>query len=207
VLHAPTGMLTTTPFDVRLGRADLFDDGLIGFFRDADFSALNVTHLPTGLPDAGYLQPIGTGNYLSATIWSERSATPPVATPVPIPDPASQFVTMLVDPRAGVHATTGILPSQTLTLPPIFYEQPLAQMEISFQAGPIIVDAEAIRLPRPSEQSGTWSWVQKNATGDAAAAWDQDPISPTADQARILRMPQELRDGWMKLTAHDFTSD
>jgi hypothetical protein len=207
VLHAPTGMLTTTPFDVRLGRADLFDDGLIGFFRDADFSALNVTHLPTGLPDAGYLQPIGTGNYLSATIWSERSATPPVATPVPIPDPASQFVTMLVDPRAGVHATTGILPSQTLTLPPIFYEQPLAQMEISFQAGPIIVDAEAIRLPRPSEQSGTWSWVQKNATGDAAAAWDQDPISPTADQARIPRMPQDLRDGWMKLTAHDFTSD
>lgn len=206
VLRPPTGMLTAAPFDLRLGRADLFQDGLIGFFRDTDFSALNLTHMPSDMPDAGYLYPIGPGNYLSATIWSERSAPPP-ADAAPSVDTVSQFVTMLVDPRAGVHATTGILPTQTLSLPPIFYEQPLAALEVNFRAGPIIVDAEAIRMPRPSEQSGTWSWVQKNATGNSAEAWAEDPITPTADQARLPAMPQELRDGWMKLTSHDFNTD
>lgn len=205
-LRPPSGMLTTVPFDLRLGRTDLFQDGLIGFFRDTDFSALNVTHMPADLPDAGYLSPIGPGNYLSASLWSERSAPPPI-TAAPQVDPVSQFVTMLVDPRAGVHATTGILPTETLSLPPLFYEQPLAQLEVNFRAGPIIVDAEAIQMPRPSEQSGIWSWVQKNSTGDSADAWAEDPITPTADQARLPRMPQELRDGWMKLSSHDFNPD
>lgn len=109
--------------------------------------------------------------------------------------------------RAGVHATTGALPAKVLTLPPIFYEQPLAQLEVSFRTGPVIVDAEAIRLPRPSEQAGTWSWVQKNATGDGASAWAEDPITPAGGEARLPRMPQELRDGWMKLTDHDYNSD
>jgi hypothetical protein len=206
ILQPPTGMPTTTSFDLRLGRADLFQDGLIGYFRDTDFSALNVTHMPADLPDAGYLYPIGAGNYLSATIWSERSAAPP-AEASPQVDPASQFVTMLVDPRACVHATTGILPTQSLSLPPVFYEQPLASLEVNFRAGPIIVDAEAIRMPRPSEQSGTWSWVQKDTTGNSAGAWAEDPITPTASRAQLPPMPQELRDGWMKLSNHDFNTD
>lgn len=207
VLRIGTGAPTTTGFDLRLGRSDLFQDGLIGFFRNGDYATFNATNMPDGLPDAGYLAAIGAGNYLDATMWQERSAPPPTGAPAPVADPRAQFVTMLVDPRAGVHAGIGILPSLTLALPPVFYEQPLSRLEINFRAGPVIVDAEAIRMPRPSEQSGTWSWVQKNTTGTDAGAWQEDPITPIGVDARIPAMPQQLRDGWMKLTNHDFNTD
>ncbi|MCY0094899.1 hypothetical protein [Hoeflea ulvae] len=207
VMRPASGTLTTTPFTLRLGRADLFDDGLIGYFAHEDYARFNNIHMPSGIPDAGYLDPVGKGNYLSLSPFSERGCPPPASDPAPVPEPGSEFVTMLVDPRASVHASTGILPTQTLTLPPVFYEGPLARLELSFRAGPVIVDTSAVRMPRPSEQSGTWSWVQKNSTGNGTDAWQEDPITPSSKQARLPRMPQELRDGWMKLTDHDFNTD
>jgi hypothetical protein len=110
---------------------------------------------------------------------------------------------MLVDPRGTVNATTGILPTEELTLPAVFYQDAIAKLEIYFRTGPLLVDAEAVRMPRPTEQQGTWSWIQKNEPGNMPASWEADPIAKSDDQARFPAEPLQLRDGWLKLTGAD----
>ena len=205
VPRPPENGLTTVPFTLRLGRPDLFDDGLIGYYLGDDYSRLyNVHDLEDGVPTS-YLCPIGKdgGNYLSIRCYAEATQGPPPDNPKPAADPDSIFVTMLVDPRGAVNATTGILPAEELTVPPEFYQDAIARLEIYFRTGPLLVDAEAIRMPRPAEQNGTWNWIQKNDPSNVPASWEADPITRSDDQASFPVQPLQLRDGWLKLTGAD----
>lgn len=201
----PQGGLTNTPFTLRLGRADLFDDGLIGYYVGDDYTKCYNVHALEDFTPGGYLYPIGQNgeNYLSITYYAESTQGGPPSAPTLAADPHSIFVTMLVDPRGTVNASTGILPTEELTLPARFYEAALAKLEIYFQTGPLLVDAEAIRLPRPTEQNGSWSWIQKNEPGADLAVWEADPITKSDDKARFPALPLQLRDGWLKLTSTD----
>lgn len=201
----PEGGTAETEFTLRLGRSDLYDDGLIGYYVGSDYSKCFNVHAVDDATPAGYLYPVGEngGNYLPITCQAESSQGGPPAAPVPQADPTSIFVTMLVDPRGTVNATTGILPTEELTLPAEYYQDAIAKLEIFFRTGPLLVDAEAIRMPRPAEQQGTWNWIQKNDPGNTAASWEADPIAKADDQARFPTQPLQLRDGWLRLTGAD----
>lgn len=201
----PAGDLTNTPFKLRLGRPDLFDDGLIGYYIGDDYSKCYNVHALEDYTPAGYLYPIGQNgeNYLSLTYNGEATQGGPPTTPAPAANPNSIFLTMLIDPRGTVNATTGILPTEELTLPAQFYQTAVASLEIYFRTGPLMVDPEAIRMPRPTEQNGSWNWIQKNATGNAPTAWEADPVAKSVTGARFPSQPLELRDGWLKLTGTD----
>lgn len=203
VAASPTGGVETIPFAVRLGRADLFDDGLIGYYTGTDFAHFNNVHDPASYQSVGYLTPVGkNGNYLAVTPYIEvAEGEPPASAPVAKPAPGSVFVTMLVDPRGSIHATTGLLPTKDITLPPGYFENTLAEMAITFRTGPLLVDPQVIRMPRPAEQNGRWSWIQKNTTG--TAGWEEDPISAGTEQALLPDTPLVLRDGWTKLSDAD----
>lgn len=204
----PAGGLTDPAFSLRLGRPDLFDDGLIGYFVGGDYSKFYNVHALDDFTPAGYLYPVGQngGNYLSVNYFAESTQGAPPDSPVPAADSASIFVTMLVDPRGTVNATTGVLPTEELTLPAKFYQDPVARLEIYFRTGPLLVDPEAIRMPRPTEQQGTWNWIQKNDPGTLPASWEADPIAQADDQARFPLQPLQLRDGWLKLSGADLES-
>jgi hypothetical protein len=79
----------------------------------------------------------------------------------------------------------------------------MSKLEIYFRTGPLLVDPEAIRMPRPTEQNGTWSWIQKNEPGTEPASWEADPIAKSNGTARFPAQPLQLRDGWLKLTGTD----
>lgn len=198
----PEGGLTNTPFTLRLGRSDLYDDGLIGYYVGDDYSKCYNVHALDDFTPTGYLCPVGQngGNYLSVSYYAESTQGGPPDTPPLAADPHSIFVTMLVDPRGTVNATTGILPTEELTLPAEFYQDAIAKLEIYFRTGPLLVDADAIRMPRPTEQQGTWSWIQKNDPSNVPASWEADPITKDNDQASFPAQPLQLRDGWLKLT-------
>jgi hypothetical protein len=200
--NPPGGGLTSTPFTLRLGRPDLYDDGLIGYYVGSDYSKCYNVHALEDVTPAGYLYPVGEngGNYLSIPYRAESTQGSPPASPPISADRHSIFVTMLVDPRGTVNATTGILPTVGLTLPPQFYQTAIAKLEIYFRTGPLLVDADAIRMPRPTEQHGTWNWIQKNDPGNLPASWEADPVSESDDQAHFPVQPLQLRDGWLKLT-------
>jgi len=177
-LHAE---LETFPFPIRLGSTELLDDGLIGYFTGDAYTRFNAVH-PSAEAPSPYVAGIGPGNYLSLRFDSPAYTT--------------QDLSLLLDPRGKVHATTGVLPTAQLQLPAQFYAKPLEQLVVTFRSGPVVTGLEAIRLPFPTEQHGTWRWIRRTGTG--AADFAVDPIIPADGRPRLADAPPHLLDGWLR---------
>ncbi|HYW11883.1 MAG TPA: hypothetical protein VE871_08000, partial [Longimicrobium sp.] len=175
--------LGDVPFPIRLGSTELLDDGLIGYFTGSSYTTFNAVH-PSSAATSPYVAPVAPGNYLSL--------------PFNYPDYATQDLTLLLDPRGTVHATTGILPTARLQLPAQFYTRALEQMIVTFRSGPVLTDPASIRLPFPAEQNGDWAWIRHTGTG--AADWVTSPILAADTQPRLADQPPRLMEGWLKFT-------
>jgi hypothetical protein len=191
----PSDAVHEQPFFVRLGDLATRDDGLIGYFEGEDYEALNTVATPQERTSQKYVRPIGSpltdgsANYLSL-----------------LPD-AAQAITMLVDPRAGVHATSGALPVVRAELPGPFVAAALKAVEVTFRLEPALTYAqptpvvegkqpeqpESVVLPVPAERAGTWTF------------WDREPKSesygllPATPEAELKPYPLTLRDGLLQL--------
>jgi hypothetical protein len=175
--------VTTFRFPIRLGSTELLDDGLIGYFTGDTYTKFNAVH-PSTTRTSPYVAPIAPGNYLSM--------------PFDYPKYSTQNLSLLLDPRANVHATTGILPTTMAELPARFYTAALAQMAVTFRAGPVMSEPATMRLPFPAEQQGTWSWIRRKGTGDTSADYEADAIIAANAQARLGDAPANLIEGWLK---------
>jgi hypothetical protein len=192
-----TAAVETIQFPVRLGSLQLYDDGLMGYFLGDNYTSFNSVHQPQGYQPASgsYLQPIGfNGNYIKL--------------PFNYPSYATQYITMLLDPRGDAHAFTGILPVKIVSLPAAYFEDALKTMAVTFRTGPVITDAQTIRIPYPTEKKGTWSWIQRNSPADPQhwtdpAGWDVLNIVKANQSARLPDTPPRLVEGWLKLTPTD----
>src|SRR5262249_45845840 len=120
----PPGFLADA-FAVRLGGLGARDDGLMGYFAGDDYTSFNSVAAPDVRLTQDYVRqigPLGTtpGNYLRLT------AAPG----------AAQEATLLVDPRAAVHAVTGLFPVVAFGLPTGSVDA-LGALEITFRVGPL----------------------------------------------------------------------
>ena len=68
-------------------------------------------------------------------------------------------------------------------------------MSFRFRVGPIMMPPGEVRLPRPSERKGTWSWFDHLDGETAVSADDGKPRLPT--------VPPVLREGRLKLKPTD----
>jgi hypothetical protein len=188
---------TGVQFPVVLGNLARLDDGLIGYFRQATPNGpYDLAHFYSqGADEAG-----GGGVDRPTQDTLCVTATPPVDTSEP-PDlgPFTQKVLMLVDPRAQVHATTGVLPTAALSLPPDQTQASLASLDFSFFTAPVLRGVSGLTLPTPVESGYQLSWVeQSKASG--ALAWDVTPeIDTPSSQAVWAYTPQRLSEGWLRL--------
>ncbi|WP_437746870.1 hypothetical protein WMF39_18730 [Sorangium sp. So ce1504] len=173
---------------VRLGEFSQLDDGLVGYFREEPAGQRSYTY-----GDGVFYSPQerDVGHALIRTYGNNDGSMYMLRTAA---DPA-QHVTMLLDPRGQVHATTGVLPSEQLRLSPEHYSKALAAMEVSFLTAPILTDRGALRLPVPEEAGHTWSWTTQEPTGDWAETSALAPVNPRA----AFSAPQEVREGWLML--------
>ncbi len=165
-------------FPLRLGDLTDIDDGLVAF-----------------LPEGDTPQPY-------SIVYS--AAAPPGGDPkvlVPGPDAVTLklngdpwFATALVDPRAPVHFTTGMLPAATLQIPPDQYALAMAQLAVTFTTRPVLRDMRALRLPLPDEAGLQWAWI--------AADGHATPLPPPAsgDTPIYGYGPQTLLEGWLDLS-------
>ncbi|PSL29018.1 hypothetical protein [Chitinophaga ginsengisoli] len=153
-----------------------FDDGLVGFFLGNDFS---VFYTPVKLSD----------NTMRITSTSLPGATPAVLQP----DGKPVTITMIIDPRAAVHATTGVLPIQDLKVPDDQYSRAISSLRLTFLTGPVLRTAAPIRIPAPAETGYSWSWQQVGTTNEPLqpAQLNTDAVFPAS--------PQFIVDGWMNL--------
>jgi hypothetical protein len=121
-------------------------------------------------------------------------------------DGAPVTVSMLVDPRGVVHATSGILPAKYLEIPPDQYVPALRAIEVAFLTTPILTRAGSLALPLPVEPGYEWSWLADGTSDSGKVA----PADGTSDLGKVdltarFSGPQEIREGWLKLTQRQGT--
>ena len=165
-------------FPVRLGDLPNLGDGLVGYLIEGAGSSPYSTIYSPAAPASGannVVQPTPT------TIELTLNAAP-------------IMLTMLVDPRVGVHATTGVLPVEELDIPTDQYSQAMSSLAMTFFTNPVLQERQGLVVPLPQEQGFAWSWInpgtgpqiqlQSNAANDNAI-WDYTP--------------QMLLEGWLQL--------
>jgi hypothetical protein len=173
---------TAVRFPIRLGEQDQLGDGLAVYFEEDDRGRYD-----------GYVIP----NYDSAGSADQDPLHRKCDYLYQSAAASALTVTMLVDPRGKVHATTGILPIKAIDLPPVHYEAALQRLGTSFLAAPVLADRQAdgpISLPIPDEPGQRWTFVEPGAAAPRE-------VKPGALHAP-LAAPVAIREGWLRLT-HD----
>ncbi|HKN82180.1 MAG TPA: hypothetical protein VJW17_02030, partial [Pyrinomonadaceae bacterium] len=205
-LNPPAPDFLNFTFPVRLGDQATRQDGVIGYFLNSNYANFNSVAAPTTVSSQQYVKQVGplglktTGNYIPLQFSQGNQA----------------YVSMLVDPRASIHAFTGILPAKDITVPAGFIDPALAEMEVGFRIGPMLTPIQAtptepnqppqypnaISYPFPAEQNGQWSWWENDASNN----WNPYALLDITPNAQFLSSPNTLRDGILQLVLNLNTS-
>lgn len=165
-------------FPVRLGEVANLEDGLVGFLveggGDASYTAFYGPTAPAG-GQHGVTRPD------PATVALRLNAAP-------------LSLTLLLDPRAAVHATTGVLPVEELRIPPDQFSRAVRALAMTFATHPVLRVRQGLAVPLPEEAGHAWSWVPPGgAPGTPLRA-------SSADDAAIVDFsPQAILEGWLRL--------
>jgi hypothetical protein len=207
----PDGTVTAVP--VRLGDLTQWQDGLLGYFVNDDYTVLHAADpaapgmaRPFG-PQQGFLQQINLvpGFYQSFADDLASGATTG-ATPVTHPyiDTSGILLirpnqtinlTLLVEPLASVHATLGLVPRKEIGFRRSWVQAGLAAIAPTFRFGPVLLDPQHIRMPLATDLNGTWVWDYRSDT----ATWTEDPTVNATDDALLPADPPTAIEGWLKL--------
>ena len=170
---------TGIKFPLRLGDAERDQDGLIGFFTDdpgADGSG--PFYASYGADGSRYAGIIEYGRTIELDCRD------------------SIDLTLLMDPRARVHARSGILPRRFVELPNRVRSAAQKIRDAFFQVAPLVSPGGEVAMPKPSDDYGKWSWACRLQI----TLWkDPEAIQPTGDSAGFHPMPLEISEGWLKL--------
>ncbi|MGK7916898.1 MAG: hypothetical protein AB4038_15365 [Prochloraceae cyanobacterium] len=205
--EAPTYGYTQVKFPIRLGDYQQLNDGLVGYWRetpvvgtDDDYQyERNIFYAPQSrlVDDTDLIQTEAEG-----LVYFEQTVDSP-----------PQTVTMLIDPRGVIHATSGILPNRELTLPSENYSQALQSMEVNFLATPMLCDritdmeadsqeelisSSGLAIPVPQEANAVWSWVSRNGE-----EWTETTAIQPVNLAATFSQPQQLYEGWLQLSLEE----
>ena len=192
------GGLSHVSFPAVVGDIAQLDDGLVGYFKQApggagyDLSTF-FSAAANAQAKSGVVQPSATNLLLSPNAADEGGMSP-ITT-------AAQKLLILMDPRAGIHLSTGILPTQYIEIPPAHYADILSDLEATFLTAPVLRPAPGLALPVAHEAGFTWSWVEELIDGGGAHRWHAAPdIGPALAGAVWAYSPQQVTEGWLRLS-------
>lgn len=209
---------------VRLGALKHWQDGLMGYFINDDYRTFYCADAAVAGfarevgPNQGFLQQINAvDNYYqqfaddlgSDVIAGNDNATPPTQGRAPVNHPyvndsgvmtirPNQEIklTLLVEPHALVHGTTGILPRKDIGLRRSWIATGLANISPTFRFGPVLVDPKTIKMPVAVESFGTWSWDHRTSI----TSWGEDKVVNATQDAILPADPVSGTEGWLRMT-------
>ena len=175
---------TNVNVPVRLGEYKQFNDGLVGYWIEDD----------NGFQDDKFYSSEAENVDNPHIITHHGIASTQTLTLTT----ASLKLTMLVDPRGEVHATSALLPSKQINIPSEHYAGILQKLSVTFMTAPVLTERDGIHLSLPKEGGYSWSWLER----PSASVWKQiDQIQATDNTLKFT--PQRLVGGWLKLTPED----
>ncbi|MEG1903666.1 MAG: hypothetical protein RR212_04665 [Bacteroidales bacterium] len=173
---------------VRLGDRNDMDDGLVGYLPEFDDS-LDPYHLGT------FYAPAATG--------TDSGVAPPSDQQLKVTVNAEPIkLTLLLDPRAAVHAATGILPVEALELPADGFSDAAGKLQMSFRAHPFLQPYSRPAIPLPEQKGYRWGWVSHRTVGELALSPSDVQLGNGWGYA-----PQTLEEGWLMLAPEEIKKD
>ncbi|MGA1839338.1 MAG: hypothetical protein ACMUIU_01830 [bacterium] len=180
-----SGDFMKVKFPVYIGDIRKGKDGLVGYFNDNDF---------------GHFRPVFGASLEDAVPSDYLDFSRTIEVGIEQEGPVK--VTLLMDPRAGIHVSSGILPTQFLQLPPYVLSEALENMELYFMVGPFIGDPDALRIPLPEDIKGDWSW---DYFQDVERWTTNDEVGKKENRPGVSIKPAQIYEGW--LTLHNALGD
>jgi len=199
---------TSCQFSIRFGDLEMRNDGVIGYFENENYEQFNSAATPgTGQSFVREIGPLGNenGNYINLSFDKN----------------SSEFITLIVDPRAAIHATTGILPIKKMTIPSEFVDGPLSNLEVTFKVGPLLskinpskpinnqkpIYPKTIVFPKPAERNGSWSWWEKELSGASSGQassenWKGFELFDANTVAQLDNTGSSLHDGFLQFVSN-----
>ena len=144
---------------LRLGEFHRLNDGLVGYWlenKNGQYKNNNF-YAPQTVSTPGLSGTIVTRHAENAEDANQKE----LLIDLTMQETAPQKLTLLLDPRAPIHATTGILPVKALYIPKDQYAPALQRIEIAFLTAPILTPGLGIELSLPSEPGFDWQWIQQ----------------------------------------------
>jgi hypothetical protein len=178
-----TDNFTRVRFPIRLGEQDQMNDGLAVYWLEDEAG---------GYVDNAYMIP----NYNDI---ADNPADRTCDFLYQAIDDPPLTVMMLMDPRATVHAATGILPIKAIHIPSHHYDTAMRRFEMVYLTAPLLSaarggrDGDTIGLAVSDPPGYQWSWLEKRES-----EWASPSIS-AAGLFTPLASPVTIREGWLKL--------
>jgi hypothetical protein len=179
-------------FPIRIGEYMQFNDGTVGYWREKRDGSYedDVFFAPQSDAEVKF-----KGEHLKT-----HKTNPEAMVFLQTVESEPQILSLLIDPRGLVHATTGILPVKAIHIPPDQYAAALQDIEITFLSTPILTDAGKIHLPLPDEPGFQWSWLHQ----EARKSWSEVSSRGLVLKDTLAVFGDEADKVWNELIAQDW---
>jgi hypothetical protein len=206
-------LINTHAVSLRLGAIPQWQDGLLGYFINDDYTRLYCADAAI----AGFAREVGPGRgFLQQAnlvpdyyqTFSDDLGVNVIVGDTPVTHPyvdgsglmtiqpnQEVSLTLLVEPHSVVHATTGLLPRKEIGMRREWIAAALAAISPTFRFGPLLVDPKTLRMPVPNEVHGTWSWDHRADI----TTWTEDPIVNSTQDAFLRPDPASGTEGWLRM--------
>jgi hypothetical protein len=196
--------LAAVPFAVRLGSILRSDDGLLGYFVDDDFSQLYVI-------DRSIAEHARESGRCRGDLGAEGAPTiVPIdhsyiakAGTVTIRRGQTRRLTLLMHPGGKVHVTSGIVPRSSIALARDWVQPGLSVLAPSVRVGPLLIDADKVRLPKVSSFPADQLFTRRDSPG----SWKDDPILAATQSAYLPDHASTVQEGWIRVNPNPTAPD
>ena len=174
----PTHGVERVRWPVRLGDRRAANDGLVGFFVGDPGPVSRPFYASWGFGGTIYQKVLEYAQNLSLDCLGPLQ------------------VTLLMDPQARVHATSGFLPRVFLELPPAEAAGAKGAREVFFQTAPVLSPLAMPQIPKPSDDYGEWSWAYRPDVKNWA---EHAELTSASDRGGFSDTYPTIAEGWLKL--------
>ncbi|MEL6865017.1 MAG: hypothetical protein AAFP19_11380 [Bacteroidota bacterium] len=181
-----------------LGNLPQFDDGLVGYFIEDENGNISESPFYTDANSEDIPGRIIRHNNLTTAIHMGQSLR----------------LCLIIDPRAAIHASTGILPVQEIQLAPEIYDHAIRRLAMYFLIAPVLspyhVPNQGKRiLPTPPIKGFSWKWLEKSQE-EGEEIVEKSITYPSSIESlndipisEGMYLTPMLLDGWLRLGHQD----
>jgi hypothetical protein len=171
-----TGGIETVKFPLFIGDYLLENDGLLGYFPIDDYKHLYTT---VNAPEFAMSE--------SESFFKADTALQLTLNGTP------QKVVLLIDSSAGIHLSTGILPTKFVELLHYNSNELIESLNVTFMVAPFIAEQVDPGIPIPTSINANWKWTHQSEV----TTWQEISEGKNKQQANFQK--QQIYEGWLKL--------